>query len=362
MRFLKVILISATLFLFLLSGNIFAKPVIAFGYMHNIANDREFNYLEFIFPNSFANSINAIFDVNVKKPSDLEKELSEKKKSLQKNYEYYELPDFIKEIKSDIFIFGNFTPTVKNQIKIVLNIYIKGYNEVFTFTNTGKMETQISRIIDRISIIIINFMSEQNLYKVRKILPGTRLSILSNLEGEELNSLLVAFMEKGYPVSCFQNNQLKNIIDDDTIEKFKYITTVKNSYDIITDWRKTQFYHTTASGIEYRKSVNNVKSLYKDYDLNYDSVKGETLDRISEAFNDRIDILLIIGFSGNRKTSWVRAIDIKEKELIWMQSNIKSGIISFDPIMTNVNKIVDSMIAEPLNPFKKHDEPAQIKK
>ena len=97
--------------------------------MNNITNSREFNYLEFIFPNSFANSVSAVFDVQIKKPLELEKDLGEQKKTLKKSYEYYELPDLLKDIKSDIFVYGSFEPMRDNQIKILLNIYIKGYSE-----------------------------------------------------------------------------------------------------------------------------------------------------------------------------------------------------------------------------------------
>jgi hypothetical protein len=338
-----------------------AKPTIAFGYMYNIRDERELNYLEFIFPNSFANSVNAIFDVNIKKPLELESTLSQSGKFLKKDYEYYELPDLITDIKSDIFIFGNFKSAPDNQIKIVLNIYIKGHGDIFTFTNYGKMETQVSKIVDRISIIIINFMSEHNLYKVRKIMPGTKLAVLTNLDGEEQNSLLIAFMEKGYPLVCFQNNELHNAVNDSMIDKFRYIRTIKNSYDTVTDWRKSEFYHSTWTGKRYDGRIKYLKDLYNKYDLNYEPIKNDTLEKISNAFKDMIDVLIIIGFSDNRKTTWVRAIDIKEKELIWMQSNIKSDIFSFDPIANNVSKIVDGMMAEPLNPFTKLDEPAKVK-
>ncbi len=362
MKLLKVISISTPIVLFFLMTDATAKPNVAFGYMRNTANISDLNYLEFIFPNSFANSINAVFDVNVKKPLQLDKELVEKGKSLKKEYEYYELPDLIKEIKSDIFIFGEFSPLPGNQIKIILNIYVNGYKEIFTFTNIGKMETQIARLVDRISIVVINFMGEQNIYKVRKIMPGTRLSILSNLEGEEQNSMLMAFMEKGYPVLCFQSNELHSIINGSaingsTIQKFRYIRTMKNSYDTINDWRKTEFYHSTWTGARYNESADHLKQLFKKYDFNYELIKNDSLERLNNAFNGRMDILLIIGFSDNRRASWVRAIDIKEKEMIWMQSNINSDTLSPDPVMSSVNKIVECMVAEPLNPFKKHDAP-----
>jgi len=353
----KIFFTIFILILFAIQVN--AKPTIAFGYIYNIKNERNLSYLEFILPNSFANSVNAIFDVNIKKPLELENELSQTGKSLKKDYEYYELPELVNDFKSDIFIFGNFKSAPDNQIKIVLNIYINGYNEIFTFTNYGRMETQVSRIVDRISIIIINFMSEHNLYKVKKIMPGTKLAVLSNLDGEEQNSLLIAFMEKGYPIVCFQNNEICNPIDSSMINRFSYIRTMKNSYDTVTDWRKSEFYHSTWTDERYFNRIKYLKDLYNKYDLNYEILKNDALDKISNAYKNTIDVLIIIGFSNNRKTSWVRAIDMKEKELIWIQSNIKSDILSFDPISNNVSRIVEGMTADPLNPFIKLDEPSK---
>jgi hypothetical protein len=358
MKFLqKIFFIILTLTLFAIELN--AKPTIAFGYIHNIKNERELSYLEFILPNSFANSVNAIFDVNIKKPLELENELSKTGKSLKKDYEYFELPELVNDVKSDIFIFGNFKSAPDNQIKIVLDIYLKGNGEIFTFTNYGRMETQVSRIVDRISIIIINFMSEHNLYKVKKIMPGTKLAILTNLDGEEQNSLLVAFMEKGYPLVCFQNNEIQNAIDSSMINKFSYIRTMKNSYDIVTDWRKSEFYHSTWTDDKYYDHIKYLKNLFDKFDLNYEVIKNNALDKINNSYKNTIDVLLIIGFSDNRRTSWVRAIDMREKELIWMQSNIKSDILSFDPIAGNVSRIVEGMTADPINPFVKLDEPSK---
>ncbi|MFH0974794.1 MAG: hypothetical protein V1874_03310 [Spirochaetota bacterium] len=357
MKILKLLLFLIII-LPVFKGALDAKPTIAFGYMYNIRNERELNYLEFIFPNSFANSVGANFDVNIKKPLELESELTAKNKSLKKNYEYYELPELINEIKSDIFIFGNFISAPDNKIKIVLNIYIKGRGEIFTFTNTGRMETQVTKIVDRISIIIINFMGQHNLYKVAKITPGTKLAVLTNLEGEEQNYVLAALMQKGYRISCFQNNEIHNIVDDFSIDKFSYITSMKNSYEIISDWRKSEFYHGTWTGEKYYNSINDIKDQYNKYDLNYETSKNNALDKISYAFNENIDTILIIGFSGNRKSSWVRAISMKEKELIWIQSNIKSDFLSFDPLAGNVNKIIEWMTAEPQDPFRKFEKPA----
>ena len=83
MKLFKII-ISVIFILILSAIEINAKPTIAFGYMYNIRNERELNYLEFIFPNSFANSVKAIFDVNIKKPLEIENELVKKRKITSK--------------------------------------------------------------------------------------------------------------------------------------------------------------------------------------------------------------------------------------------------------------------------------------
>ncbi len=352
-KILLIFFISAIFF-----SEAYAKHTVAFGYIYNIRNERELNYLEFILPNSIANSVYAVFGVNIKKPLELENELSQTGKSLKKDYEYFELPELINEIKSDMFIFGNFKSAPDNRIKIELNIYIKGYGEIFAFTDYGRLETQVSKIVDRISVIIINFMSEHNLYKVRKIMPGTKLAVLTNLDGEEQNSLLIAFMKKGYPLVCFQNNEIHNAVKSSMIDKFSYIRTMKNSYDTVTDWRKAVFYHGTWTDQRYSNRMKYLKELYNKYDLNYDPLKNDALEKISNAYNKTIDVLIIIGFSDNRRTSWVRAIDIREKELIWIQSNIKCDLLSFDPIAANVSKIVEGMIADPVDPFIRLDESA----
>ncbi len=345
----------------LLASNLQAKPVVAFGYMHNLKNDPEFGYLEIILSNSFANSINAVFDVDVKKPLQLEKELAQEGDSLKKDYEFFDLPEFIKKINSDLFVFGSFEPLSNNRIKIILNIYMSGHSEIFSFTNIGRMETQISKLMDRISIVIINFMGEHSLYKTRKILPGTRLAVLTNLEGAELNSFLLPFLEKGYPVICFQANELHNIVDDSSVNKFDYIKTMNNSYDRITDWRKTKFDIGTWHGERQKEYIDYMREMYRKYDQNYELTNNAALDRLSNIYDNRIDILLIAAFSENRKTSQVRAVDLRGKELIWIQSNIKSIGPGKDRVADNAARMLEAMVAEPVNPFKKLDESSASK-
>ena len=49
-----------------------AAPTMAFGYLVNKSRDANYDYLETIFPNSFANSLRNIFYVTIIKPAQIE--------------------------------------------------------------------------------------------------------------------------------------------------------------------------------------------------------------------------------------------------------------------------------------------------
>jgi hypothetical protein len=353
LKYITIAFFISFCFFKLFTLNSEAKPVVAFGYLNNISNNVNYSYLETIFPNSFASSIKSIFDVEVKKPLQIAERLKKYDKTLKRHYEFPELPEVIDKINADIFIFGNFEPLPYNQIKIELYLYIKTSNEIFSFTNVGKMETEIFKLVDRISLIVINFLDVETLYKNRRIPPGSRLAILTNIDGEDLNKLYVSFMEKGYSIVCIQNDELYNpIIGQEDFDKFKYIRTKNCSYDIITDWRKLKFYHGTWTGKEYEKAVDYVRNYYIKFDLNYSDIKNNLLENLKISLDYQIDYFLIIGFSNNKKSSWLRAIDVREKELIWMQSNIKSPLIG-DPVSNIGKRIADNMEKEIRNPFEK---------
>ena len=61
------------------------KPTIAFGYLSNKSDNKKYNYLETIFPNSFASSIKAIFKVQTKTPDQIDRELGKHNLSLKKH-------------------------------------------------------------------------------------------------------------------------------------------------------------------------------------------------------------------------------------------------------------------------------------
>jgi len=323
-----------------------ATPTMAFGFLANNSDDENFDYLETIFPNSFANSIKNIFDVNVVKPHSINKRLKEYKIELKKHYDPFELPEIIEKIDSDLFIFGNFTPLPNDQIKIRLHLYANGSNRLFTFTNVGKMETEIFKLVDRITMILLNFMSSEKLYMTSVIPGGSNLAILTNIDGEDLNSFYLPFLNRGFKISSFQGNSLKNLINVDMIETYKNISTDENSYEIITDHRKVKFLSGTWSGKKYDQDLKHMKYIYRKYDYDYKKTKKGILGKISSAYSGRINYLLIVGFNEGRSRAWVRCLNLKTKDLVWMQSNIKGDVQEI------ADKMIKRMTTKIKDPFK----------
>ena len=347
----------AFIIVILFSPQLWARPVVAFGYLTNTTDNQNYDYLETIFPNSFASSIEAIFYSNVLKPHRVNKILKEEhESSLKKDYSYVELPDVIDKLGADLFIYGKFTPLAGNRIKIVLHLYARGSNEIFTFTNIGKMETEIFKLVDRITLIVVDFMDADNLFMTRRILPGERIGIITNLEDPELQQMYAAFMKSDYPVVSVQGNEIIRLNEDKhvkLIDNFKFIRTEDNSYDTITDWRKTTLYYGPWAGKKYNRIRKEFKEVYYTYDVNYLDVKSGIMDKLYRAYGNRLDILCIIGFNDDRDKCWIRAIDMKDRRLIWMQSNIKTGMLSANPVKSITEKLIEQMQKEQKQPFEK---------
>ncbi len=320
--------VRARALLFAAGDRAAASPTMAFGYLANDSNDPDYEYLETIFPNSFANSIKNIFDVTVVKPAQINQRLEKYKTELSRSYRTYEVPEIMEKINTDFFIYGKFVPQPGNNILIVLNLYQRGSNMIFTFSNTGRMESEIFRLVDRITQILISLLDADELYKTEPVAARSRLAVITNLEGAELNALYAELAKGGFSISSVQGNTLYNHVDENMIEKFKYVYSENNSYDIITDRRKVQFLHGPWSGERYQAKVEEYKKIYMRYDMNYPETKKEILDTMSKTFNGSIDYLLIAGFAKNRGSAWVRCISMKNQNLMWMQSNISGWNVS----------------------------------
>ncbi len=343
-RIISLVILLATLLMSAPSEG----AIIAFGYLENRSGDKDYNYLENIFLDCCATSI-IISGVEVLKPPVINEKLKQNFNiKLKKGYYSYELPELVTMIGSDLFIYGNFNPLPRNRIKIVLNIYFNESREIMTITNIGRMETEIFKLVDRITITVINIIHK--FYKTQKIPPGSRLAVLTNVDGEDANKIYYAFLRKRYRITCFQGNELATHLKVRTFDNFRYITTQDNSYAAVTDWRKLKFFHGTWTGIEYNKRVKYLKGIYKKYDLKYLDIKNMLLRKLNRSFNNRIDHILIIGFNEDKNKAWLRCINIRKRDLIWIQSDIESDTLASDKLLNITEKVISYMSMVSKNP------------
>lgn len=314
--------IISLLIVFLYAGSASAARTVAIGYFNNLSGDNNFEYMEIILPNTFANSISNDYKFNALKPSQINENLKKHKLQLQKFYKESELAEISDKIKTDILITGEFTPLIENNIRISIKIYDRKSNEIFRFSTVGKIETEIFRLVDKISLKIANFIDKDNLYRNLSLAKGSSIAILTNLESDELNSLYMEFFTKGYKISGFHAASFgENFIAGNSIEKFKYIYTSNDFFGIATESRKEEKLFTSAGAEKQYGGHSFVKDFYVRYDLRYILEKNSFLDE----FPDGTDALLIIGFNNSRNKAWIRGIDIKNKNLFWIQSNIKGS-------------------------------------
>lgn len=348
-RFIFV-LVACSLLLSNSAGSSAQKPVVAFGYLTNETPDGSYSFIETIFPNAFARAIADRYDVDVMSPADCDNVLKKNKAELKKTYAYFELPELVDTIKARVFINGSYEVKDKKTFRISINVFTKGSNEVFTFTNVGKMESDVRRLVDRVGIIIMDFF-EKDHYRLADIPPGSRIGIITNLDNLELNCLYSAFLEKNYPVIALQGNHLKSYVGDESIEKFKYMRTARSSYTAITDWRKIVMRTGTWANTHHSHGIELVKKVYRIYDLGYAEMKDGALSRLREAFSDKLDYLMVIGFNSQRTSAWMRCVDLREKDLVWIKDDYRPD--GGDPIIGISRKIVESLTQPVGNPFSK---------
>lgn len=326
------------------------KPVVAFGFLANETVGGAYSFIETIFPNAFARAIADRYDVDVIQPADVDNILKKNRDLLKKSYAYYEFPELVDKLNAQVFINGSYEVRDGKTFRISINVFTKGSNEVFTFTNIGKMESDVRRLVDRVGVIIMDFF-EKDHYKLSDIRPLSRIGILTNLDNIELNCLYAAFLDKDYSVIAVQGNHLKAYLGGEAIEKFKYIRTGRSSFTSITDWRKINLYTGSWANPRHARGIELVKRIYRIYDLGYAEAKNSALSRLRAAFFNKLDYIMIIGFNDRRTSAWTRCIDLREKDLVWIKDDYRSN--EGDPLVSLSRKIVESLAHPADNPFSK---------
>ena len=167
-------------------------------------------------------------------------------------------------------------------------------------------------------------MSKEKLFMSGIIPGGSKIGIFTNLSGEDLNYLYYSFLSGGYRIAGIQANSLNNNLSTDMIESFKYMSGSENSYQTITDLRSAGFRYGTWAGPGYITELNYIKKIYRIYDQNYFDAKAAILNKMSAAHD--MDKILVIGFNNLKTGAWIRCLDVRSKDLIWMQSDIAGSI------------------------------------
>ncbi|HSV97712.1 MAG TPA: hypothetical protein VLM75_12390 [Spirochaetota bacterium] len=344
---LRPLLIPAFVIAVLAGGAGKATADVAFGYLHNRSGNANYDYLETIFPNSFASSLASQYALKVHKPAAVDERLKKHGAELKKTYTAGELAGVAGIAGADYFITGSFLPLPGNRIEIRLSICERKTLEVFSFTSTGRMETEIFRLVDRVALVVATYLRGDGLYKTRAIPAGTRIALITNVSGEELNRFYLPFLEKGYPVLCAQNNDTGTVWDSPRFAAFRYVTTKTGSFEPCGDARKVRFYHGPWNNARFDSQVKETRELFSKYDGAYAETKEKALERMAKVFRGSVDVLMIVGFSEDRRSSWVRAFDMKDRSLLWMQSNLRPDSRFDDPVAAIAGRLADEMATAP---------------
>jgi TolB-like protein len=317
--------ISAAVLLCFSAIQLYAAETMAFGYLENTSSDQNYEYLETIFPNSFAGSIKNSLNINVIKPQQIKTVMKKHGLILQKNYSTGELINITDLLGVKYFIYGSFSILPNDRIKIRLKLFNRSSRKMFVFSNNGKMETEIFKLVDRITQVLFFFLGDEAKFINGHIKSRSKIGIITNLEGHELNDCYYAFSNAGHPIAGIQGNEILNPCSYKTsINVFENVESDENSIyetDTVDSFR---FVFGSWAGNNYAKRVAAYRELFNKYNTSYLDTNTKALENLSRKY--QVDYLLLLGFNGMKNRAWIRCIDIKDRELVWFQSNINGSV------------------------------------
>jgi len=314
----RSIIVSILAALVFLAGRpIFAESV-AFAFFSNKSDKASLNYLKEVLPNTIASSLNKKYNISARKPSNVDflSKYAEGDDSIPEKV----LRPLSPELVADFFIFGYFEDLNQNKIRISTKIYSQGSNEVFTFIEEGDLGTDMFNLVDKIAYRINNIISYRQYFKDRAIEPKARISIITNLEGEELNICYSEFLKNGYRVFSSVGNELKTEFDYEKMNYLYTFYTTNAQYEKIAYRSEIFLAHGTWSGAKYYRDLLKERDIYNKYAFEY----GKTISGyINKVRNDNLfDYSLIISVDKDTNKAWVRCISIKDFKLVYLEKNI----------------------------------------
>jgi len=296
---------------------------IAFGYFYNKSENRGMDYLQQLLPNSFASSIKNKHRMDTVKPGKLSFLNTEGGEFTGKEIEEKDLLKLSDELSDNYFVYGNYQPVAGNRIKLTVKIYKKDSNRIFYFSDEGRLETELFRFVDRIAYQIKNITTDSMRYKSESIANNSKISIITNVSGKDLNSLYFSFLKKGYRLSSVQGNEIYSYIDEEQINKLSTISASNASYHIISDRSEIELPHGTWSGAKYYKELLQQRDIFDKYAFNFEKTFGSLSKKIMNYQSDSFDYFILIGFDEDLEKAWIRCLSLKKNKLILTESGIK---------------------------------------
>lgn len=336
-------IIIAVLLINVNQGELHANSV-AFGYFINKSDNRGMDYLQQLLPNSFASSLKNKHNIDTVKPAKLVFLNSEKNEFKDKEIEEKDLKKISYYFADDYFVYGNYQPLPGNKIKITVKVYKRYTNRVFSFTEEGKLETELFRFVDRISYQIKNIASDSMHYKSQAITKNSKISIITNASGKDLNLIYFTFMKNGYTLSSVQGNELYNNLDESRILKLSTVSAANAYYSTISDRSEINLLHGTWSGALYYKDLLKQREVFNKYAFNYEKTFESLTKKILNFKPDAFDYFIVIGFDEDQEKAWVRCLSIKNNKLILTESGISGN--SVEEISEKIVNILSANIPD----------------
>ena len=162
-------------------------------------------------------------------------------------------------------------------------------------------------------------------YKSETLAKKSKVSIITNIAGEELNALYYIFMKNGFRLSSVQGNELYTHLDENRIKSLFTISAPNANYNIIADRSAIDLPHGTWSGAKYYKNLLIQRDIYNKYAFNFDKTFDELTRKVRNFQDDTFDYIIIIGFDEDKKTAWIRCQSLKTSRLILAESEIKGS-------------------------------------
>lgn len=287
---------------------------VAFGYFKNASNNSNYDYLDKLFPFSFATSMKKK-GIKAFKPLEFHSKDEDPTKIVYKESDYAK---WCAKSGADFFITGDFTP-YEERVILNIHIYNKFSNEIISFTQEGKLETELFNLVDKLTNTLSLIATTDYKYKKRPIRSG-RIGVITNVSGHELNALYIPLMEKGYNIAAIQCTDINNFYEPKSFHAFNEVFTVKSGIknSPYSD-EKVIFHYDTGENKNAVRDFKLVRNIINVYVANSAENVTKYAGKMSSSFGG-LDYLLIISFDFNTKKMYIRCVDIVQNEVVWIES------------------------------------------